>query len=504
MHTAQLTTPVQAQRYWPYIHPETRACVLSRTARPNEPPRTEQLRVLKRMVAYFSEMGWPGRGYLSKVLPFVLRTLTRDGDALDARQPQDVAYARHCLSGLAAAGALRLTAFRVEVVRFAVGNPQTGLLGPEDVVRRAAAQKKARNRAQNARRRKDAIWRPAIWVSDMQVPENAAFLRNDAAYLSGGLPVLAPAVHASRAASPPRKNPPRPLPNPARVIIRGGIRQPNRRPSTPRDVVLGQVEQMNLLSRHKAKGYTVLGRTWAITNRHRAHVAYAASLASQPETTWHNLPEAPSPQGPPSPPAQPAAQPQSDGAGAVACPSLARRPRPDGSDLSPGGVQAPNYPGLDLPADPAARLERLKNLTPEEMAIMDRGSVYLTDEEHTLQQAQQDAQEQGFGESRPVTPRVGSMATEPIARGLHLTPAFGRQLHKAHPWTATVPMGVLARAGGTQATVTAAVLNMQRRPDLGPGALVACVRKMAQGTWGLPVHLLESLGAQMRSLPRTG
>jgi hypothetical protein len=149
-----------------------------------------------------------------------------------------------------------------------------------------------------------------------------------------------------------------------------------------------------------------------------------------------------------------------------------------------------------LPVDPAVRLERLKNLTAEEMAIMEQGAapLWLTDETYTLQEAAADAKEQGFGASRPVTPRVGSMVTEPVARGLHLTPEYGRWLHRAHPWTAKVPLRVLARAGGTQSTVTAAVLNMQRRSDLGPGALVVCVRNMAQGKWGLPLHLMGALG----------
>jgi hypothetical protein len=87
-----------------------------------------------------------------------------------------------------------------------------------------------------------------------------------------------------------------------------------------------------------------------------------------------------------------------------------------------------------LPVDPAARLERLKNLTAEQLAIMGQSApvLRLTEEAYTLQEAAANAQEHGFGASRPVTPRVGSMVTEPVARVLHLTPEYGRWLHRAH------------------------------------------------------------------------
>lgn len=116
-------------------------------------------------------------------------------------------------------------------------------------------------------------------------------------------------------------------------------------------------------------------------------------------------------------------------------------------------------------------------------------------EQWTIEQAQADAEAVGWGPHRPTTPRLGSWATEPIPRGRLLTPKFKAELDKQYPWASAISIKVLAKAGGTETTVTAAARNQHRGlsqgKQLGPGAFVSCIKKMASAQWGLPTHMFN-------------
>lgn len=488
-------------RYRPFVCEDHRLLLLEQGCTPYAPTGRKLLQAVQRLYAECSAKGHMGFVPKARATQILCHVWGAPGTPLNLQAGSHRRIMKNGLAALHHLGQASLVGERLALPHFAVGHPDTGLLYAADM--RAKHQKAKRQRnAKLAKARSVTALRLAAdaFKPDLRCIKTQNF-RMCRVNFKGGLHYLPPSGDLSRAAFAPRKEAPSAVPNPTRVIIRGGIKQPDRRPSALRCPVLGDVEQTHLLSRQKAKGYTVLGRKWAITDRHRANVAYAASLASQPETQVHNLPQPHTSTGPASPPAHKTPQPARTLAGADACLSHARQPRMDKALSASGGVQTPNTPKTQGADELAARLERLTQMDDAQLADMDADGLWVTPEQYTIEQAQADAHDDGFGAARPATPRVGTMPTEPVGRGLHLTPQFGEQLHRAYPWTAKVPLQVLARVGGTQATVTAAVLNMQRRPDLGPGALVSCVQKMATGAWGLPVHLMDGMH---RAMGRSG